>query len=241
MTTLLRALWLFPFALQLGRVASLLSFTTPERVGRLVQLRACDGQKEDLPCCPSSNFPLEFFKTPGNSDTPHNFGPASPLDTILYTAEQPGKSCRQRDDDKISAASVQEWIQFVRGQGVTNVVTLLNEDELDVYEEPGLKELLTQAGMSCYIAPMGDLGACDRVFDVVRQVEADGEKVVCHCTGGIGRAGRVAAAWLVHRYNLSPEVATLIVLDQAYKSGVKRLGHTEKLSGWIGYDYGFAT
>ena len=182
-----------------------------------------------LPCCPSANFPLEFFKTPGNSETPHNFGPASPLDQTLYTAKQPGIVV----DDKISTESVQEWIDHISAQGVTNVITLLSDDELEIYEEPGLKALLEQAGMKCFISPMGDLGACDRVFTVVREAEAKGEKVVCHCTGGVGRAGRVAAGWLVHRYSLTPEVATLIVLDQAYQSGVKRLGHTEKLSGWL--------
>lgn len=190
------------------------------------------GEDDDsLPCCPSANFPLEFFKTPGNTETPHNFGPASPLDQTLFTAKQPGIA--SEETGKISSESVQEWINYISAQGVTNVITLLSDDELDSYEEPGLKSLLEEAGMKCFISPMGDLGACDRVFTVVHEAEAKGEKVVTHCTGGVGRAGRVAAGWLVNRYSLSPEVATLIVLDQAYQSGVKRLGHTEKLSGWL--------
>lgn len=186
--------------------------------------------EEDLPCCPSANFPLEFFKTPGNDQTPHNFGPASPLDQVLFTARQPGIA---DEDGQIKADTVQEWIDYLLGQGVINVITLLSDDELAIYEKPGLPAMLEKAGMKCFVSPMGDLGACDRVFAVVREAEAKGEKVACHCTGGVGRAGRVAAAWLVHRYSLTPEVATLIVLDQAYESGVKRLGHTEKLSGWL--------
>jgi protein-tyrosine phosphatase len=192
----------------------------------------CEGE-EDLPCCPSSNFPVEFFKTPANSDTPHNFGLASPLDTILYTACKPGKTACNDGNKKVSNERVQEWCKYIISQGVTNVITLLNDDELQIYEEPGLKAMLEHCGMKSYIAPMGDTGACARIFEVVRRVEANGEKVVCHCSGGVGRAGRVAAAWLVHRYSLTPEVATLIVLDQAYKSGVQRLGATDKLSGWL--------
>jgi len=32
---------------------------------------------------------------------------------------------------------------------------------------------------------------------------------------------------------ITKKVATLIVLDQAHKSGVERLGHTEKLRDWL--------
>ena len=36
----------------------------------------------------SSQFPLDSFLT--NGGTAHNFGPASPLDSVLFTAERPG-------------------------------------------------------------------------------------------------------------------------------------------------------
>jgi hypothetical protein len=121
----------------------------------------CEGE-EDLPCCPSSNFPVEFFKTPANSDTPHNFGLASPLDTILYTACKPGKTACNDGNKKVSNERVQEWCKYIISQGVTNVITLLNDDELQIYEEPGLKAMLEHCGMKSYIAPMGDTGACAR-------------------------------------------------------------------------------
>ena len=47
-----------------------------------------------------------------------------------------------------------------------------------------------------------DLGYSD---EQIAAAEAAGEKVVAHCTHGMGRSGRVSAAWLAVRYGLSPE------------------------------------
>lgn len=182
---------------------------------------------------PSSQFPLEFVKTPGSKETPHNFGRASPLDSVMHSAERPGNPPEK--DGIVGTAEVQEWIDFIKGQGVTNVIALLEEKELAIYEEPGLQKMMSDNGMKWHRIGMGSDGAPKEILTLIEEAEARGEKVVTHCTGGIGRCGRACAAWLVHRYDLSPEVATLIVLDQAHKSGVQRLGHSEKLREWIGY------
>jgi hypothetical protein len=43
----------------------------------------------------------------------------------------------------------------------------------------------------------------------------------------------VAAAWLVHRYSLTPEQATDEVLQQALVSGVNRKGDPALLQEWL--------
>jgi protein-tyrosine phosphatase len=180
---------------------------------------------------PSSQFSLDFFKTKGSTETLHNFGPASPLDSILFSAERPGNPLAK--DGRVKTEQVDDWINFIRSKGITNVIALLDESELGIYEAPGLLKMYEQAGMKCYLKPMGKEGASENILATIDQVEQRGEKVVTHCTGGSGRCGRVAAAWVSHRYKLAPEVATLIVLDQAAKSGVERVGHTEKLIEWL--------
>jgi hypothetical protein len=130
-----------------------------------------------------------------------NFGPASTRDTVLYTAERPGNP-----PDKASVADEQQveaWLAFMKERGVSNVIALLDDNELDSYAsiapDGGLVRIYENAGMTCLVQSMRDPNASRNVFQFIRQVEADNGKVVAHCTGGIGRAGRVAAGWLVDR------------------------------------------
>ena len=193
--------FVFLMAIQLGSISALLSSSNKPASLQQTSLAAAAG---DAVAAPSAQFPLEFFKTPGSSETPHNFGRASPLDSVMHTAERPGNPPEKTG--RVSPAEVKEWIDYVRGQGVTNVIALLDEKELDIYEEPGLQKLMEENGMKFTVRPMGEEGAPQKILRLIEEAEERGEKIVCHCTGGIGRCGRVCAAWLVHRYELSPEV-----------------------------------
>jgi protein-tyrosine phosphatase len=56
---------------------------------------------------------------------------------------------------------------------------------------------------------------------------------VAYCTHGMGRSGRVAAGWLVHKYGLSVEEAVDEALEAARIHGVERMGSPRQLkSGW---------
>jgi len=127
-----------------------------------------------------------------------NFGAASSRDEILFTAERPGNPATKTglaDMDQ-----VHEWISFMtHEQGIRNVIALLDENEFSAYGEPGLLQLYEEAGLRCLVQPMRGENACKNIIDFVRQAEAANEKVVAHCTGGIGRAGRIAACWLMKR------------------------------------------
>jgi len=126
-----------------------------------------------------------------------NFGAASTRDTVLYTAERPGNP-----ETKTALADmdeVQAWIAFMKQQGIGNVIALLDENELANYAEPGLVQIYKDAGIRCLVQPMRGASACSNIIAFVREAEANQEKVVAHCTGGIGRAGRVAACWLMKR------------------------------------------
>jgi protein-tyrosine phosphatase len=183
-----------------------------------------------------------------------NFGPASDRDTVLYTAERPG-------GDHPSLHAIKPWINFVKTKGITDVLVLLDDNELEQYENsvddkdkesivhdeddhnrvgdgsPSLLAMYEQHGLTVHrVAPMSGVGACTAVQAIVQKIMKQQEqkkKIVAHCTHGYGRSGRVAAGWLVMQYGLSPDKATEEVMATAQKYGVERLGDTTKLKEWL--------
>jgi protein-tyrosine phosphatase len=133
------------------------------------------------------------------SMAPFNFGLASTRDTVLYTSERPGHESIE-EDTVADQEEVDRWFAFMKEQKVTCVIALLDENEYEaVYDNPGLPTMYGNAGFKWLIQPMGDTKATTVIFKCIREEEEAGGKVVVHCTGGTGRASRVAAGWLVHR------------------------------------------
>mmetsp|Transcript_1546 Transcript_1546/g.2358 ORF Transcript_1546/g.2358 Transcript_1546/m.2358 type:complete len:225 (+) Transcript_1546:164-838(+) len=179
----------------------------------------------------STNENDDTIITPRDPEIPFNFGPASTRDETLFTAERPGG-----DEDSsiaLSKRDVTEWTDSMRRRGIENVLVLLDDNELEAYEDPGLFQMYKNAGFQVFHAPMGEVGAYQRSMSIVSKCQEDGIKIVTHCTHGQGRAGRVAAGWLATKYNLSPEKATEEVLDMARQKGVTRLGSPSKLKKWM--------
>lgn len=165
----------------------------------------------------------------------YNFGPATTIrdGCVLYTAERPGNDPNASKSDKVSDDKVREWISFIKEQGVSRVVALLDENELEPYEPTGLMSLYKAGGLDCSVQPMREPGAAYNLFKILLEAEKSNTKVVTHCTGGIGRCGRVCAGWLVFRYGLSPTEATEEVLASAKEYHVTRAGDAGALSKWI--------
>lgn len=171
-----------------------------------------------------------------DSQTLFNFGPASERDCVLYTAERPG-------GDDPSANAIDQWTAFVKTKGITDVLVLLDDNELEPYDNDGsnggLLATYQQHGFTVHrVAPMSGPGACTAVQDIVQTAldetnNNSNKKVVAHCTHGIGRSGRVAAGWLAMQYGLSPADATQEALATAQKYGIERLGDTMKLEKWL--------
>jgi hypothetical protein len=182
---------------------------------------------------PASPDALEPVRTP-KTDIPHNFGPCSTnRDQILFTCQCPGTNPKEKRKGVVPKEEVDEWLVFMKSQGITDVLVLMDENELEIYEDPGLLELYKAGGIEPHLTPMGPEGAYDQIMGIIKDIEARNGKAVTHCTGGTGRAGRVAAAWLATRYELTPVEATQEAVDTAIDSGVQRLGHAEKLAGWM--------
>lgn len=176
--------------------------------------------------------------TDRSPNTLYNFGPASPKDETLFTCERPGgdpasQSNNNLQNVRIPTEAVKDWIKFMKSRQITHVVVLLDDNELECYESPGLLDLYKQEGLNVHRAPMAESGAWKQVFDIVSQVESVGGKAVAHCTHGMGRSGRVAAGWLVMKYGLSPEEATRIAIETARSHGMERMGNVAALKKWL--------
>lgn len=101
------------------------------------------------------------------------------------------------------------------------------------YEPTGLLTLYRKYGLKCQIQSINDPRAAQALFHLFEQAEAAQQRVVTHCTGGIGRCGRVAGAWLMHRYQLTPEQASQETLQCAQDVGMIRACDPVHLKEWL--------
>jgi len=160
----------------------------------------------------SDDFINDFLKTAlaedGNTVKPErpkfNFGPASKDETSIYGSSKPEHSY-----NSISAESIQEWVDYVKSQGISGVLCLLEKHSLDmIYKMTGVnlidryrKEFGNENVM---LAPVPDFSYISRdtftksILPFLKKFADTDRKVVVHCAGGIGRTGQILAAWLTH-------------------------------------------
>jgi len=115
---------------------------------------------------------------------------------------------------------------------VKRVLILLDPNEMELYERP-LESIYKKHGFTYAHVPMGEPGAVENVLAALEEASAANERIIAHCTHGMGRSGRVSAAWLVKKYGLSAEEATKETMAAAERSSVVRLGSADKLSAWM--------
>ncbi len=127
----------------------------------------------------------------------HAFGPARGGEPLVYGARRPGYP-----DRSVDAATVEDWIRYVRGRGVERVCCLL-DDGLDYYPDLlGSYRAAFGPQRVCH-APIPDYSLADpdvlheSILPFLRDAAAAGEPVVVHCSAGSGRTGHVLVAWLV--------------------------------------------
>jgi protein-tyrosine phosphatase len=112
---------------------------------------------------------------------------------IVFGSARPGYA-----DEQVS-----QWIEFMLDRDVQRVCCLLTKKQLDRYGD--LLGNYRQAFGNervCW-APIEDFSLAtpemliDRILPFLAIANQRQEKVVVHCSGGIGRTGHVLAAWLV--------------------------------------------
>ena len=87
----------------------------------------------------------------------------------------------------------------------TAIVTLMTDDELSANKVPGLGQAVLDHGIDWFHIPIQDMTAPDESFDsvwpeiaptILHMIE-QGDNVLIHCRGGLGRSGTLAALLLI--------------------------------------------
>ena len=134
-------------------------------------------------------------------DSNFHFGPARSGERTAYGARMPDAS----------PASIRQWADFMRAQGVTRVCCLLDARQLADFPVNLEAEYKRLFGATCVLMePIADHHLCSAqalrrsILPFLSTAETGGERAVIHCWGGNGRTGHVLAAWLVAARGLSP-------------------------------------
>jgi protein-tyrosine phosphatase len=133
----------------------------------------------------------------------YKFAPASENELIVFGSARP----------KYSNEQVNDWIKFMQNQGIQRVCCLLTKSQLilysnllDVYQQTfGSEQVCWTPIEDFYLATPTIL--THQILPFLTLANQRQEKVVVHCSGGIGRTGHILAAWLVAGRKLSTQAA----------------------------------
>lgn len=137
----------------------------------------------------------------------YKFAAASESEPIVFGSARPGYSNKH----------VAEWIEFMQNQSIQHVCCLLPKSQLTRYIN--LLDIYRQnfgVDHVCWI-PIKDFHFVTseifihQVLPFLATANQNHEKVVVHCSGGVGRTGHILAAWLVAGRGLSSKAAIAAV------------------------------
>jgi protein-tyrosine phosphatase len=143
------------------------------------------------------------------------FSAASEQEPYVFGARRPGFPFL-----RVSSQLVHSWIAFMQAQGITRVLCLLPTRQLSAYDD--LLETYRQAFGEHNVlwVPIDDFHLAEegqlieQILPFFAEADQQQEKVVVHCSGGVGRTGHVLAAWLVSGRGMSNEEALAAVKRQ---------------------------
>jgi atypical dual specificity phosphatase len=87
---------------------------------------------------------------------------------------------------------VRQDLEWLRNQGIRTILSLVEKETwIDVYQ-----------GFQTHHVPVNDYHApeMEQIEECMRIIQSDAP-IYIHCVAGLGRAGTIAAAWLIHNGN----------------------------------------
>lgn len=152
----------------------------------------------------------------------YNFAQASPLDQTVYGASRPGYGLTSNIQD----IDVNTWIEAMSNAGITRVIVLLDDRQMAYYENNLLTQYKSKFIKVDWI-PIADFGLptlqdLRLILKALAAAQDAGDKVVVHCSAGMGRTGLSLAAWLVCRHGIPAAQAVKSIVDFAASQGASR-------------------
>jgi len=126
-------------------------------------------------------------------------------------SELPGSNFRQRRRDFASD------LQTIRSKDITDVVCLLTDPEFSRYRVPNLLEDYRSAGLVVYHYAIEDgkiptnLHSLAQLLNKIKKRMADGNRILIHCFGGMGRAVLIGCCLVM---DLDEDIAPSEVIEQ---------------------------
>ena len=124
----------------------------------------------------------------------YRFAAASKQEIIVFGSAKP----------EFANEKVSDWIEYMQRQKIERVCCLLPKKQLAPYSDLlGIYKQEFGYQSVCW-TPIADFTLVDiktlteKILPFLVVADQQGEKVVVHCGGGIGRTGLILAAWLVH-------------------------------------------
>jgi protein-tyrosine phosphatase len=137
----------------------------------------------------------------------YKFAAASEAEAIVFGSARPSYN-----DNKVV-----QWIEFMHNRNIQRICCLLSLTQLNHYSNL-LKVYQQYFGPSqVYWVPIEDFQLVDyetltqKILPFLSMANQQNEKVVVHCSGGVGRTGQVLAAWLVYERGFSSQEAIAAV------------------------------
>lgn len=142
----------------------------------------------------------------------YNFGPAALDETYVYGSARPGYGL-----ESVPQALVLQWCQYMKEQQINNICCLLSPSQLHYYHDLLGVYRSIFGDRSVLWEPIEDYALVTRtqltesIIPYVDTCVRNHNRIVVHCSAGIGRTGHVLALWLSHARHIDKQSAIHLV------------------------------